>query len=119
MLNKLILVANLTKDPELRYTPQGTPVCNLRLASSRIYKTKAEEDREDKLFITAVIWGKRAENCNEHLKKGSAVFVEGGLTTRSWEAPPGQKHSVIELTIDTIQYLDRTQEGTSTEQTEG
>ena len=60
MLNKTLVIGNLTKDPELRYTPQGTAVCSLRLASSTTYKAKSGEDREDKLFITAVVWAKRA-----------------------------------------------------------
>lgn len=113
MLNKLILVANLTKDPELRYTPQGTAVCKLRLASSRLIKIQnGAEPREEKLFISATLWAKRAENCAKYLKKGSHVFVEGPLATRSWETD-GQRHSVIEMSVDTIQFLDRVKEGTS------
>ena len=115
MLNKTLVIGNLTKDPELRYTPQGTAVCSLRLASSTTYKAKSGEDREDKLFITAVVWAKRAENCAEYLKKGSHIFVEGRLVTRSWEDKEGQKKSVIEMQVENIQFLNRAKEGTSPE----
>lgn len=118
MLNKILLIANLTKDPELRYTPQGTAVCNLRLASSHAYKGKDNEAREEKLFITGTLWAKRAENCAQYLKKGSSVFVEGRLVTRSWEQD-GQKRSVIEMQIENIQFLDRAKEGTSPEEETG
>lgn len=113
MLNKSLLVGNLTKDPEVRYTPSGKAVCNLKVATSRKFKTKSEEDREEKLFITATIWGKRAENCGEYLKKGSPVFIEGRLTTNSFEDREGQQRSNIELQIENIQFLTRVKEGTS------
>lgn len=113
MFNKALLIGNLCKDPELRYTPQGTAVCNLRLASNYVYKTKGgAEDKEEILYITAIVWAKRAENCAAQLKKGSHVFVEGRLVLRSWEAE-GVKKSVIEIQVDTIQFLDRAKEGTS------
>jgi single-strand DNA-binding protein len=117
MLNKAILIANLCKDPELKYTPQGTAVCNLRLASNHTFKTKSGEDKEQVLYITATVWSKRAENCAEYLKKGSHIFVEGRLQTRSWDGPDGKKNSVIEIQIENIQFLDRTKEGTSLEET--
>lgn len=116
MLNKVILIANLTKDPELKYTPQGTAVCNLRLASNHIIKMKSGQDKEEKLFITATVWAKRAENCAEYLKKGSHIFVEGRLVTRSWDGSDGKKNFVIEMQIENIQFLDRTKEGTSLEE---
>lgn len=116
MLNKSLLIGNLTKDPELHYTPSGTAVCNLRVASNHTIKTKSSGDREEKLFITATVWAKRAENCAEHLKKGSHIFVEGRLTTRSWEVD-GKNVSVIEMQVENIQFLDRIKEGTSSEET--
>lgn len=115
MLNKALLVANLCKDPEVKYTSSGTAVCNLRLASNYRFKTKGGEDKEQVLFITATVWSKRAENCAEYLKKGSHVFVEGRLTSRSWDGPDGKKNSVIEMSVENIQFLDRTREGTSLE----
>ena len=115
MLNKAIIIGNLTKDPELRYTPSGTAVCNLRLASNRKYKS-GEEMKEDVCFITVVVWGKRAENCNQYLQKGRGILVEGRLQSRSWETTDGQKRSVIEIVAEDIQFLDRTKEGTSPEE---
>jgi single-strand DNA-binding protein len=117
MLNKVILIANLTKDPELKYTPQGTAVCNLRLASNHTFKTKSGEDKEQVLYITATVWSKRAENCAEYLKKGSHIFVEGRLVTRSWDGLDGKKNSVVEMQIENIQFLNRVKEGTSSETT--
>lgn len=116
MLNKTLIIGNLTKDPELKYTPQGTAVCNLRIASNHIIKRKDGQDKEEVLFITATVWSKRAENCAEYLKKGSHVFVEGRLQTRSWDGPEGKKISVIELHVENIQFLDRAKEGTSPEE---
>lgn len=118
MLNKTLIIGNLTKDPELKYTPQGTAVCNLRLASNILIKRKDGQDKEEVVFITATVWGKRAENCANQLKKGSHIFVEGRLQTRSWEAQDGKKLSVIEIHVENIQFLDRAKEGTSAEEPE-
>lgn len=116
MLNKILMIGNMTKDPELRYTPQGNAVCNLRLASTHKFKPKeGEELKEETCFITVVVWGKRAENCNEYLKKGMPVFIEGRLQSRSWEDNTGQKKSVVEIVAEDIQFLTRTKEGTSPE----
>lgn len=104
-LNKVLLIGNLTKDPELRYTPQGTAVANLRLAINRKYKDKNQELKEEVCFISAVVWNKQAETCNQYLHKGSPVFVEGRLQSRSWEDNSGQKRSVIEVTAERIQFL--------------
>jgi len=114
MLNKIVVVANLTKDPELRYTPNGTAVCNLRLAINRKYKS-GEEFKEETCFITAIVWGKRAENCNEYLKKGNPIFIEGRLQSRSWDGQDGKKQYATEIVAENIQFLDRTKEGTSQE----
>jgi len=104
--NRVFLMGNLTKDPDLRYTPQGTAVANLRLAVNRKYRTKTQELKEEVCFITAVVWNKQAETCNQYLHKGSPVFVEGMLQSRSWDDPSsGQKRSVIEVRADRIQFL--------------
>ncbi|MDD5432805.1 MAG: single-stranded DNA-binding protein [Candidatus Omnitrophica bacterium] len=103
--NKVLLMGNLTKDPELRYTPQGVAVANLRLAVNRKYKNKNQEMKEEVCFITAVVWSKQAETCNQYLHKGSAVFVEGILQSRSWEDNAGQKRSVIEVRAERVQFL--------------
>ncbi len=104
-LNKVFLIGNLTKDPELRYTPQGSPVANVRLAVNRKYKNKNQELKDETCFITAVVWNKQAEACNQYLHKGSPVFIEGRLQSRSWEDAAGQKRSVIEVMAERVQFL--------------
>ncbi len=103
--NKVLLMGNLTKDPELRYTPQGTAVVNLRMAVNRRFRNKNQELKEEVCFITAVVWDKQAETCNQYLHKGSPLFVEGRLQSRSWEDNNGQKRSVIEVRAERVQFL--------------
>lgn len=103
--NKVFLIGNLTKDPELRYTPQGTAVVNLRMAVNRKFRGKDDTWKDEVCFITAVVWDKQAEACNQYLKKGGAVFVEGRLQSRSWEDAAGQKRSVIEVRAERVQFL--------------
>lgn len=104
-LNRVLLIGNLTKDPELRYTPQGTAVVNLRMAVNRKFRNRNQELKEETCFITVVVWDKQAEACNQYLHKGSAVFIEGRLQSRSWEDNSGQKRSVIEIRAERIQFL--------------
>jgi len=103
--NKVILMGNLTRDPELRYTPSGAPVCNFDLAVNRSYKTQAGEQRDEVCFITIVVWGKQAETCGEYLGKGRTVLVDGHLQQRSWETPEGQKRSKHEVVAERVQFL--------------
>ena len=103
--NKVLLMGNLTKDPELRYTPQGIAVVNLRLAVNRKYRTKDQELKEEVCFITVVVWSKQAETCNQYLHKGSSVFIEGRLQSRSWEDNAGAKRSVIEVRAERVQFM--------------
>lgn len=103
--NKVLLMGNLTKDPELRYTPQGTAVANLRMAVNRKYRTKDQELKEEVCFITAVVWSKQAETCNQYLHKGSSLLVEGRLQSRSWEDTTGAKRSVIEVRAERVQFM--------------
>jgi single-strand DNA-binding protein len=103
--NKVLLIGNLTKDPELRYTPNGTAVANLRLAVNRKFKDRTGELKEDTCFITVTAWDKQAEICNQYLQKGRAVFVEGILQSRSWDTPDGQKRSTIDVRAERIQFL--------------
>ena len=98
-------MGNLTKDPELRYTPAGVAVANLRLAINRKYRTKDQELKEEVCFITAVVWSKQAETCNQYLHKGSSLFVEGRLQSRSWEDSTGAKRSVIEVRAERVQFM--------------
>lgn len=103
--NRVFLIGNLTKDPELRYTPQGTGVVNLRLAVNRRFKDRNQELKEETCFVTAVVWDKQAETCNQYLRKGSPVFIEGRLQSRSWEDNAGQKRSTIEVRAERVQFL--------------
>jgi len=104
-LNKVLLIGNLTKDPELRYTPNGTAVTNLRIAVNRKFKDRTGELKEDTCFITVTAWDKQAEICNQYLQKGRPVFVEGILQSRSWETGDGQKRSTIDVRAERIQFL--------------
>ena len=104
-LNKVLLMGNLTRDPELRYVPSGTAVATFTIAVNRVYTSQAGEKKEETAFIKVVVWGRRAEVCGEYLSKGSPVFVEGRLQSRSWEAQDGQKRSTIEVIADNVQFL--------------
>jgi single-strand DNA-binding protein len=105
--NKVFLMGNLTKDPELRYTSGGAPVANLRMAVNRVYKMQSGEQKEETCFVTVVVWRKQAEAVGEHLKKGDPLFVEGRLQSRSWETDDHQKRSILEVVADRIQFLNR------------
>ncbi len=103
--NKVILLGNLTRDPELRYTPSGQPVCNFDLAVNRSFTTQTGERRDEVCYITIVTWGKQAETCAEYLAKGRTALVEGRLSQRSWETPEGQKRSKHEVVADRVQFI--------------
>ncbi len=104
-LNKVLLIGNLTRDPELRYIPSGSAVATFTVAVNRVYKDQAGEKKEQVSFIRVVVWGRRAEVCGEYLSKGSPVFVEGRLQSRDWEAQDGQKRNTVEVVADNIQFL--------------
>jgi len=109
MYNKVILIGNLTKDPELRYTPQGTPVTSFRLAVNYRYKQSAsggDDMKQETLFIDNVIFGKQAESCSKYLNKGSSVLVEGRLQERRWESD-GQQKSKFEVIAQSVKFLSR------------
>jgi len=111
-LNKVLLMGNLTRDPELRYTPQGTAVVNLRMAVNRRYKNKNQELKDEVCFVTAVVWNKMAETCNQYLHKGSPVYVEGRLQSRSWDdQATGKTRSVIEVRAERVQFLGQAPKG--------
>lgn len=105
--NRVFLIGNLTRDPELKYVPGGTAVSNLRLAVNNRYRDKNGEYKDVACFITVVVWGRQAENCNQYLNKGSAVFVEGTLQSRSWQTSDGQKRNVIEVRANRVQFLGK------------
>lgn len=105
MYNKVILIGNLTKDPELRYTPQGTPVASFRLAVNYRYK-QADEVKQETTFIDNVVFGKQAESCSKYLNKGSSVLVEGRLQERKWESN-GQQRSKFEVIAQSVRFLSK------------
>ena len=106
-LNDVKIVGRLTKDPELRYTTQGTPVCHFRVAVGRKYKDpKSSEWKEEVAFVPCSVWRETAERCGQRLKKGSPVFIEGRLKWREWQTKEGQKRSDLELDIQKIQFLE-------------
>jgi|SRR5665213_2044570 len=104
-LNKVLLVGNLTKDPELRFVPSGQAVANLRLATNRKYKAGSGEWKEEVTFVSVEVWGKSAEACGEYLKKGSPLLVEGRLKLKEWTAQDGQKRSLLEVVAERVQFL--------------
>lgn len=108
-------MGNLTRDPELRYIPSGQPVTSFSIAVNRVYLSQTGEKKEEVSFIRCVVWGKRAEVCNEYLKKGSPVFVEGRLQSRSWDAQDGTKRSTIEVIAQNVQFLNKGTGGRSSE----
>src|SRR3989338_8814532 len=105
--NKVLILGNLTRDPELRYIPSGQAVTSFTVAVNRTYLANTGEKKEEVSFIRVVVWGRHGEVCNEYLKKGSSVFVEGRLQSRSWEAQDGTKRSTVEVVALTVQFLGR------------
>ena len=106
-LNKVILLGNLTRDPELRYIPSGTAVATFTVATNRAYTRPSGEKREEACFVRVVSWARQAELCGQYLSKGSPVCVEGRLQSRSWETPDGQKRSTLEVVAQNVQFLGR------------
>jgi len=106
-LNKVFLIGNLTRDPELRYIPSGTAVASFGLATNRTYKTSSGEKKQETCFVRVVVWGRTAEICGEYLSKGKPVFVEGRLQYRAWDSPTGEKRNTIEVKAERIQFLGR------------
>lgn len=113
-LNRAQLIGNLTRDPELRYTPSGTAVCSFGLATNRSWKTDTGEKREEADFHNIVAWNKLAELCSQFLVKGRKVYVEGRLQTRSWTGQDGTQKTRTEIVISDMILLDsRRPEGSS------
>ena len=106
-LNRVFLIGNLTRDPELRYLASGQAVATFTIAVNRAYTAGTGERKEETSFVRVVVWARRAEVCNEYLRKGSPVFVEGRLQSRSWEAQDGTKRSTTEVVANNVQFLGR------------
>jgi single-strand DNA-binding protein len=104
--NKVILLGNLTRDPEVRYTPKGSAVCDLGIAVNRVYTTDSGEKREEVTYVDVVLWARLAEIAGEYLKKGRPVFIEGRLQMDSWDdKQTGQKRTRLRVVGKTVQLL--------------
>jgi single-strand DNA-binding protein len=106
-LNNVMVIGNLGRDPEMRYTPSGKPVTSFSVAVSRTYMKPEGERAEVTDWFNVVAWGRLAEICSQYLTKGSMVYVEGRLETRSWEGEGGQKHYRTEVVANDVNILDR------------
>jgi single-strand DNA-binding protein len=110
-LNKAILIGNLTRDPEMRYTPQGTAVCTFGLATNRQWVTESGEKKEDAEFHRLVAWNKLAEICSQLLTKGRKVYIEGRLQTRTWQGQDGAQRNATEIVVSDMIILDSRRDG--------
>ena len=104
-LNKVFLMGNLTRDPELRYIPSGAAVASFGLAMNRVYTTQDGERKEEVCFVDIDVWGKTAENCANYLSKGRQILVEGNLQYRTWETEDGQKRSKHSIRAINVQFM--------------
>jgi single-strand DNA-binding protein len=118
-LNRVQLIGNLTRDPELRYTPNGNAVCTFGLATNRTWTTDSGEKREEVDFHRIVAWNKLAELCSQFLTKGRKVYVEGRLSTRNWTGQDGSQKSTTEVVIDDMILLDSKQSGAAQQSNRG
>ena len=103
--NKVILMGNLTRDPQVRQIPSGTTVADLGIAVNESYRNKSGEQIESTCFADVVVWGRQAEACGEHLSKGSGIFLEGRLQFDQWEAKDGGKRSKLRVRADRVQFM--------------
>jgi single-strand DNA-binding protein len=110
-VNKVIIIGNLGRDPELRYTSNGNPVCQLSVATTRGYTNRNNDRVEETEWHRVVVWGKTAEHCSRYLAKGRQVYVEGRLQTRSYEDKEGIKRYSTEIVAETVQFLGGRGEG--------
>jgi single-strand DNA-binding protein len=105
-LNKVLLLGNVTRDPEVRYTPKGSAVCDLGVAVNRAYTTDSGEKREEVTFVDVTLWGRTAEVASEYLKKGRPVFIEGRLQMDTWDdKQTGQKRTRLRVVAENMQLL--------------
>jgi single-strand DNA-binding protein len=114
-LNKVFLIGNLTRDPELRTTPKGTAICSFGLAVNRQFRDEAGGTREETTFVDLEAWGKTGELIARYLSKGSPAMVEGRLRLDSWESKTGEKRSKLKVVVDNVQFLGRSGEGGGSE----
>jgi single-strand DNA-binding protein len=103
-VNKVILIGNLGADPELKYTPSSRALCNLRIATTEVFKDKGGQRQEKTEWHRVTVWGDQAENCSKYLSKGRSVYIEGRLQTRSYDKE-GQKHYATDVVADRVVFL--------------
>ena len=108
-LNKVMIIGNLARDPEMRYTPSGRPVTNFSVATNRSWNTADGERRTETEWFNIVAWGNLAEICNQYLAKGRQVYIEGRLQSRSWEDNEGKRHTAVEIVANEMIMLDKRQ----------
>ena len=106
-LNKMIVIGNVGTDPEMRYTPNGSPVTSFRIAISRVYTPSDGERRQETEWFTVVAWNQLAEQCNQYLTKGRRAYVEGRLQSRKWEGQDGQTRFTNEIIASRVLFLDK------------
>lgn len=106
-LNKVMIIGNLGGEPEMRFTPNGSPVTTFRVATNRVYNTPDGERREETEWFSVVTWQRLAENCNRFLTKGQKIYVEGRLHNRTWDGNDGQKHYRVEIIASNVIFLDK------------
>ena len=111
MLNRVMIIGHLGADPELRYTQSGSPVATLRIATDESYTDRNGNRVDCTEWHRAIVFQKAAEHCNQYLRKGSLVYVEGKLTTRKWQDQNGQDRYSTEIRADRVQFLDRKENG--------
>jgi len=104
-VNKAIILGNLGRDPELRHTPAGKAVATLRIATNEVWTDQSGERQERTEWHTVVVWGRQAENCNQYLKKGRSVYIEGRLSTRKWQDKDGKDRYSTEIVADRVQFI--------------
>jgi single-strand DNA-binding protein len=104
-INRVVLIGNLTKDPELRSTPGGTSLCKLRLAVNTRRKDQSGQWTEKPNYFDVTVWGQQGENCATYLQKGRPVGIDGRLEWREWDTPEGQKRQAVDIIADSVQFL--------------
>jgi single-strand DNA-binding protein len=110
-INRVVLVGNLTRDPELRHTPSGMPVCSLRIAVNSRRKDESGQWTEKPNYFSITVWGAQGENCAQYLAKGRPVAIDGRLDWREYQTQDGQKREAIEIVADSVQFLGGRGEG--------
>jgi single-strand DNA-binding protein len=109
--NKVLLMGNLTRDPELRYTANNTPVCQIGVAANRRWRDQNGEMQEEVVFVDCDAWGRTAETINQYLRKGRPIFIEGRLRLDQWQDKEGNNRSRLKVVIDNFQFIDSRSDG--------